>query len=452
MTQPGRNDPCPCGSGAKYKRCCLDRASQRDAAGAVPKPAWGELTLLIETASGVLARRIPNASPLSIDEDQGQAAEDATHDAAATWGLPDFVYRPTIRKVGSGTRELGDGILMAGDLAAVIQVKSRAALSSDPEKERRWIEKQMAAASRQADGTIRQLGRESAEFVNARGRTIEIDGKQLTWMVVVVIDHPDVPDGIPAVSASTNHTVILLRRDWEFLFNQLKSTHAVVEYLQRAPDDARELGREPMRYYELAAADARAEPDVLDDELLGPTGLPVSAPLLPLEPVAADDRNAHLLVRSIFEDIAICPLDGDTERDRLRALSELDRLPVGQRTGLGLFIVGALAHVADAPDDETLWSLRSIRGPAGKAHLAFGACSRYSEDIRGAFSTWVQLKHHDLQQITGEHESLITVGVLLTPRADDRRPWDTTMCAVAGDLKLTADELSAYRNLWPTKP
>ena len=25
----GRNDPCPCGSGRKYKRCCLDKDSQR---------------------------------------------------------------------------------------------------------------------------------------------------------------------------------------------------------------------------------------------------------------------------------------------------------------------------------------------------------------------------------------------------------------------------------------
>jgi tetratricopeptide (TPR) repeat protein len=25
MPTPGRNDPCPCGSGKKYKRCCLDR-------------------------------------------------------------------------------------------------------------------------------------------------------------------------------------------------------------------------------------------------------------------------------------------------------------------------------------------------------------------------------------------------------------------------------------------
>src|SRR6516225_1314577 len=26
MAKPGRNDPCPCGSGKKYKRCCLPKA------------------------------------------------------------------------------------------------------------------------------------------------------------------------------------------------------------------------------------------------------------------------------------------------------------------------------------------------------------------------------------------------------------------------------------------
>ena len=25
MPKAGRNDPCPCGSGLKYKRCCLDK-------------------------------------------------------------------------------------------------------------------------------------------------------------------------------------------------------------------------------------------------------------------------------------------------------------------------------------------------------------------------------------------------------------------------------------------
>ena len=32
MAKPGRNDPCPCGSGNKYKACCLprDEAAERD--------------------------------------------------------------------------------------------------------------------------------------------------------------------------------------------------------------------------------------------------------------------------------------------------------------------------------------------------------------------------------------------------------------------------------------
>ena len=32
MAKPGRNDPCPCGSGKKYKKCCLanEEAAERD--------------------------------------------------------------------------------------------------------------------------------------------------------------------------------------------------------------------------------------------------------------------------------------------------------------------------------------------------------------------------------------------------------------------------------------
>ena len=43
--RPGRNDPCPCGSGRKYKQCCLekDEAALREAlakaAALSPEPA-----------------------------------------------------------------------------------------------------------------------------------------------------------------------------------------------------------------------------------------------------------------------------------------------------------------------------------------------------------------------------------------------------------------------------
>jgi len=36
MSKPGRNDPCPCGSGKKYKKCCL--AKDEAAAAAVRPP------------------------------------------------------------------------------------------------------------------------------------------------------------------------------------------------------------------------------------------------------------------------------------------------------------------------------------------------------------------------------------------------------------------------------
>lgn len=29
MTEPGRNDPCPCGSGKKYKKCCAIKPASR---------------------------------------------------------------------------------------------------------------------------------------------------------------------------------------------------------------------------------------------------------------------------------------------------------------------------------------------------------------------------------------------------------------------------------------
>jgi hypothetical protein len=92
--------------------------------------------------------------------------------------------------------------------------------------------------------------------------------------------------------------------------------------------------------------------------------------------------------------------------------------------------------------------MRSFRGPAGAAHLAFAAASTFSEAHQWAFSTWVQLRHHELQQITGDM-SLTTVGVLLTPRGDGSRPWDTTVSAVRGDLRLSDDEAAQYRELWP---
>lgn len=455
----GRNDPCPCGSGLKFKRCCLGR---EPAPPPIPELAGGErpggdigpsdLTFMIEMPGGGMIRRVPNASALQPGLGAGSAAEQATQDAATLWGLPDFVYRADLRRVGSGSRELGDRILLVGGQGIVVQVKCRAAISGDAEKERRWAEKQITKAIAQANGTIRALRMEAARLTNARGRRITVDAGSRRWLSVVVVDHASVPSGIvPNTTAAHVPCVVLTRRDWTFLFDQLKSTHAVGAYLERVAAEAIELGREPVRYFELAMADQQASPDPLDPALLGQGARHVSTPLLPLAPAGADDERAHRLLRSIMEDVAVSHIGDRDESDRLRVLAELDRLPVGHRAEIGRKLWESLNEVAKAPEGMTEWRFSRLGGGRDWLHLAFGACSSFSEAHRAAFSAWVQLRHHEL--LATRHDAdAITVGILLTRRHDGRRPWDTTMVAASGELHLTQEELASYEQLWSPDP
>ena len=56
--QPGRNDPCPCGSGNKYKKCCLEKD---DAARTAAAKATAAAAAAAPTP--VVARDVPVAKP-----------------------------------------------------------------------------------------------------------------------------------------------------------------------------------------------------------------------------------------------------------------------------------------------------------------------------------------------------------------------------------------------------
>jgi hypothetical protein len=176
----GRNDACPCGSGVKYKRCCQGTSAdlllvedrrqgqpgrQHDRSSLAREP---DLTVLVPTPGGTMARLIPSASPLPPLLHYGTAAESATHDAAALWGLPDFVFLPETADVGSGRRELGDGIVLVRRHGVVLQVKGRETPSSDEARERAWFEKKSAQALRQGNGTIRTLQSRPFQMMNLR--------------------------------------------------------------------------------------------------------------------------------------------------------------------------------------------------------------------------------------------------------------------------------------------
>ena len=46
MTKVGRNEPCPCGSGKKYKACCLGKHAGQDTLGQ-KLLMWGVIAVLV---------------------------------------------------------------------------------------------------------------------------------------------------------------------------------------------------------------------------------------------------------------------------------------------------------------------------------------------------------------------------------------------------------------------
>jgi len=402
------------------------------------------MQLIIDTSNGMAVRNVAAAMPRRLLDEQGKEAENATHDAAAFWGLADFVFEPSVRQRPSGVRELGDGILLLGDLGVVLQVKSRESLSEDPDRERRWIKKQCKKALAQGAGTIRELRRQPAAMTNLRGRRIELDANEARWIVAVIVDHDDPPADVSL--APTENAVILLRRDWDFLFEQLKSTHGVGRYLERVSGDAVNLGDESIRYYELAAADGEAEPRPLGQGFFVPGVRRLHEPLLPMAPLATEAQVEHRLFRTILEDIASIRLVAMPEEIRIRSLANLDSLPTQQRAHAGRFLWEAFESAREVKLPNVLWQHRRIFGE-GATQLGLGVCSHLSEEIEFAFGTWVELRHHEFTERIDSDES-VTVGVLLTPRRDGKRPWDTSMAVAQGRIELTDEQLAAYIKVW----
>lgn len=405
-----------------------------------------QLALLVSTAEGVFERVIPDATPLRPLPRNGVAAEMAVQDAASTWGLPDFVFSPLVERKGSGVREVSDGLIVAGNRGAIIQVKTRETEPRTVERETSWVRKQIAAARDQVRGTARRVGAGTTSMVNGRGRTIAIDGPAVEWVGVIIIEHPEPPSIEIERSDIGVPYVVLLRRDWEFLFNQLRSTHAVVEYLHRVGEPADVLGEEPYRYFELARADAQAEPQEMDPRLQG-RGTLRSKPLLPTEPVGDEDLEAHGIVRRILEDIADSPLGGATDERRQGVLASIDSLPVTHRTELGEFLLAGLEHAKATSPGKMLWISRTFIGDGGRDQLGFAVSSERAERVKDMFSDWLMIRHDQRSEFEDLNQAK-SVGVLLTPREDGRREWDTTMMAVEGDLQLTDDDRGRFNERW----
>src|SRR5258708_32489680 len=145
------------------------------------------------------------------------------------------------------------------------------------------------------------------------------------------------------------------------------------------------------------------------------------------------------MVRTVLQQLALTRLMRAKEEDMLRILAELDRLPVGSRAAFGRFLIDAIAEAKNSTDDATVWRFKSLRGNQGQAHLAYGACNKpFDGEIEAGFHLWVRLRHHEVVSVTEDVENLTTVGVLLTPREEKARPWDTPTPPVSPDMASSA--------------
>lgn len=406
------------------------------------------LTLVVETAEGVIVRDVPDASLLPTDVERGPAAEESTRVSAAWWGMPDFVFLPEQQRQGAGVRERGDGLVVADGIAAVIQVKARSAEPGTPEREKNWLTSNITKAIKQAKGSIRHLAYRREKLTSVRDRRVEIDGGLYEWIAVVIVEHPLVPAGFkPSLDeAGQIPCVVLLRRDWEFLFEHLRSTRSVLHYLKRVAGDEIELGTEPSRYMEVALADEQAEVKDLPAELRGIEGLAPDAPVLstPHAPLdAADDGS--LLFRIIMEDVATSPFGESSEADRLKLLTSLDTVPAAYRAELGRTLLEFMSKVSRHRGSTIRMESRVfVPHPGDQCPVLFIVASKFHSELRKHLFLRTRLHHHDYWTRAGGVAGS-TIGILLTPSRHAKRDWDTSTAWIDGDQNIDDQEIAEMR-------
>jgi hypothetical protein len=447
------------GKGARLKKARRARAKDRVWQAAALRAASDEpnsITLVIETSKGLRVRRIAPATPLSVDLPPGLAAEEATHSAAARWGL-----RLCRAPSSALARCARDGRAFIGDLGVMLQVKRREKPTGDPQRE-----PLRARRCRRSDRhrNIRLLKVVPAQVISARERAATIDLHDVEWMTVVVIDHEKLPEHITVdeeVAAAKTPTLVLLRRDWEFLFGQLKSTFAVVQYVKRVAGElGTEVGDEYSRYYELAFADAQTKPKTADERFKRAGAWFESHPHLPEPPAGyaedADDYMAFMLTRAMLEDVAVIDIGDPTrELDRLRLLADIDSVPLAYRAKMGRQLLEWLDDVGTVTDALKMQSRRIVDSDSGR-QLAFAAMHPLTAQTHELFRAWTLSIHRRNAEMLGvKMEGTRTTAVMLSPRLDGVRLWDTTTMVVVDDPGLDDiqwDGIETFLNagrIWP---
>ena len=94
-----------------------------------------------------------------------------------------------------------------------------------------------------------------------------------------------------------------------------------------------------------------------------------------------------------------------------------------------------------------MWRTKTIDLP-GRPTIILAANNQHDALTREAFGTYVRLRHQQLAELDSSDLEMMTVGVMITPRPDDHRPWDTSMVATRGDQGFSVEERGSLERLW----
>jgi tetratricopeptide (TPR) repeat protein len=93
-TKTGRNDPCPCGSGKKYKQCCLRKEEQAE------HEALAALSRAQKNGSGGYSDLVKTADQLAADYEEDVALAEASNAAV------DLVHAGKLDEAEQAARDL----------------------------------------------------------------------------------------------------------------------------------------------------------------------------------------------------------------------------------------------------------------------------------------------------------------------------------------------------------
>ncbi|MEU6192155.1 hypothetical protein [Streptomyces sp. NPDC047061] len=343
-------------------------------------------------------------------ESYGYGVEDYARRLAGGLGVPDFVYQPVKIRRGGGSREISDGLLVAGSDGLIMQVKSRepsAAAADSVEKAQTWSLKNGLAGQRQAIGTRRTLVREVVRAESLRGFERDLPDAGL-WPAIVIIDHPLNPK---TVFPSSSDTLFISLHDWLALHSMVRSTTEVITYVQRSLASGVQvpLGGESGRYRALAEADLQASGDSL-----------TAFPRLPHGQVSHREIEEVSLFDDLIERVAD-PLGatGWDPVEYLTIIEQLDRVPLIARARIGAKMRQTFLAVAA---DRRPKAFRAI-GPGGGgnrfAFLYVYDDSRYGNDGEGFVAEvgcYTALRQHQAIDAGAELGTATTgIGVLHNP-------------------------------------